>query len=167
MDKQQDANTVRSATRLGISTSSGARPAPTSSTSASSTKRPGASPTIRASPRPPPAPPRSPIIDGDEGILLYRGYPIDELAENTHLSWRPPTCFSMASCRTPSRRRTSNTASRATRWCMSRWRASTRVFGATRIRWRSCAAWSARCRPSITTRPTSMIPTSAWSPRSA
>jgi citrate synthase len=26
--------------------------------------------------------PRSPFIDGDEGILLHRGYPIDQLAEH-------------------------------------------------------------------------------------
>jgi citrate synthase len=44
------------------------------------------SPTIRASPRPPPAKARSPIIDGDKGELLYRGYPIEQLAEkSTHL----------------------------------------------------------------------------------
>ena len=44
--------------------------------------RPAASPTTPASPRPPPASRRSPIIDGDEGVLLYRGYPIEQLAEH-------------------------------------------------------------------------------------
>ena len=27
-------------------------------------------------------------IDGDEGVLLYRGYPIEQLAENSDLSWK-------------------------------------------------------------------------------
>ena len=40
------------------------------------------SPSIPVSRRPPPANRRSPIIDGDEGVLLYRGYPIEQLAEH-------------------------------------------------------------------------------------
>ena len=43
---------------------------------------PDASPTIRASPRPPTAESKITYIDGDQGILLYRGYPIDQLAEH-------------------------------------------------------------------------------------
>ena len=31
-------------------------------------------------------------IDGDAGILRYRGYPIDQLAEQLHASSRSPTC---------------------------------------------------------------------------
>ena len=56
------------------------------------------------------------------------------------------------------------TPSPITPWCMSSWRASSAASAATPIRWRSCAAWSARCRPSITTAPTSTIPASARSP---
>jgi citrate synthase len=52
----------------------------TSSTSASCTARPACSPTTRASC--PPASCQSAItyIDGDKGELLYRGYPIEQLA---------------------------------------------------------------------------------------
>ena len=60
-----------------------ARSGPRSSTSASSTPRPAPSPTIRASPRPRPASPTITYIDGDAGILLHRGYPIDQLAEQS------------------------------------------------------------------------------------
>ncbi len=45
--------------------------------------RPAASLTIRASPRPPLAPSHITYIDGDAGVLLYRGYPIDQLAEHS------------------------------------------------------------------------------------
>ena len=61
------------------------RPAPsarTSSTSASSMPRPGSSPTIPASPRPAACKSKITYIDGDEGVLLYRGYPIEQLAEH-------------------------------------------------------------------------------------
>ena len=37
------------------------------------------------------------FIDGDKGILRYRGYDIEELAENAPFS-RSPTCCSTASC---------------------------------------------------------------------
>ena len=64
------------------SRSTAARSAPTSSTSASSTTRPACSPTIPASPRPASCESKITYIDGDEGILLYRGYPIEQLAEH-------------------------------------------------------------------------------------
>jgi citrate synthase len=50
-------------------------------TSASSTAKPTSSPTIPASPRPASCESDITFIDGDKGILLYRGYPIDQLAE--------------------------------------------------------------------------------------
>ena len=97
-------------------------------------------------------------IDGDKGILLHRGYPIDQLAEQFDLhGGRLPA----AARRAAEARRSwtsSPTRSAATRCCTSSWRPSTAVSAATRIRWRSCAAWSARSRPSITTAPTSPIP---------
>ena len=43
----------------------------------------GSSPTTRASPRPAAANPTITYIDGEEGILLHRGYPIEELAEHS------------------------------------------------------------------------------------
>ena len=52
------------------------------STSASSTPRPASSPTTPASPRPAAANPRSPISTATQGVLLYRGYPIADLAEH-------------------------------------------------------------------------------------
>ncbi len=55
---------------------------PRSSTSPRSTRTPARSPTIRASPRPRAASRKITFIDGDEGILLHRGYPIDQLAEH-------------------------------------------------------------------------------------
>ena len=45
--------------------------------------RPAPSPTIPASPRPRAASPQITYIDGDAGILLHRGYPIDQLAEHS------------------------------------------------------------------------------------
>jgi hypothetical protein len=49
------------------------------------------------------------FIDGDEGVLLHRGYPIEQLAEHAATtSSRSATCCSTASCR-PRRRRTIST----------------------------------------------------------
>ena len=45
-------------------------------------RRPAASPTTRASPRRRAAKSKITFIDGDKGVLLYRGYPIDQLAEH-------------------------------------------------------------------------------------
>ena len=59
-------------------------------------------------------------IDGDEGILLYRGYPIEQLAEHGDF---PRDLLPAALRRTADRRRrrpTSTTASPATPWCTSR-----------------------------------------------
>jgi citrate synthase len=58
-------------------------------------------------------------IDGDEGVLLYRGYPIEQLAEHGDFL-EPATCCFTASCRPPRRRPISTTASRATPWCTTR-----------------------------------------------
>ena len=58
-------------------------------------------------------------IDGDQGMLLYRGYPIEQLAEQGESS-RPATCCFTANCRPRRRRKISTTASPITRWCTSR-----------------------------------------------
>jgi hypothetical protein len=100
-------------------------------------------------------------IDGDEGVLLYRGYPIDQLAEQSNFL---EVCYLLLNGELPTGQRSwpiSTTRSPATPWCTSSCAPSLRASAATRTRWRSCAAWSARCRPSITTRPTSTIRTSA------
>ena len=57
-------------------------PAPTWSTSARCTASPAGSPTTRASCRPRAAARRSPTSTATRAILLYRGYPIEQLAEH-------------------------------------------------------------------------------------
>ena len=107
------------------------------------------------------------FIDGDKGILLYRGYPIDQLAEYGNFI---ETCYLLLYGELPTREPVPGVRQRAsssTRWCMSRWRGFTPASAATRIRWRSWSAWSARSRPSITTPSTSTIRCSARSPASA
>ena len=44
-------------------------------------------------------------IDGDAGILLHRGYPIDQLADARATSWRPAICCCTANCRSQTRQR--------------------------------------------------------------
>ena len=39
------------------------------------------------------------FIDGDKGILEYRGYPIEQLAEEEQLILKLPTCCCTVSCR--------------------------------------------------------------------
>ncbi len=58
-------------------------------------------------------------IDGDEGVLLYRATRSSSWP-STATSSRPATCCCTASCRPRPRRPISITASRATRWCMTR-----------------------------------------------
>ncbi len=49
----------------------------------------------------------SPFLDGEAGILRYRGYPIEQLAEQLDLTWRSPTSCCTASC--PTQRSSSTT----------------------------------------------------------
>ena len=67
------------------------------------------------------------FIDGDKGILRYRGYPIEQLAENaTFLRWR--TCCATGSCRirgsTTRGCTTSRTTPTCTRISASSWKGS-------------------------------------------
>ncbi len=84
-------------------------------------------------------------IDGDEGVLLHRGYPIDQLAEHATSS-KCATCCSMANCRT---RPEEDFDHRVTHHTMvhEQMSASSRLSAAMPIPWPSCAAASARCRP--------------------
>ena len=59
-------------------------------------------------------------IDGDKGVLLYRGYPIEQLTPSSRTSSRSATCCCTASCRTSTSSRSSAPPSRATPWCTSR-----------------------------------------------
>jgi citrate synthase len=88
-------------------------------------------------------------IDGDEGVLLHRGYPIGQLAEKSSFM---EVCYLLLNGELPNGEELDG---------MSSSQPSIAVSAATRIRWRSCAAWSARCRLSTPTRPTSTIRSSA------
>ena len=85
-------------------------------------------------------------IDGDEGVLLHRGYAIGELAEQSSFM---EVALSAAERRTADAGRARHVHLHdhaATRWCTSSSRPSIAGSAATRIRWRSCAASSARCQ---------------------
>ena len=53
-------------------------------------------------------------IDGDAGVLLYRGYPVEQLAEKSTFM-EVATCCCTASCRAPSSSTSSPSASAITR----------------------------------------------------
>ena len=75
-------------------------------------------------------------IDGDEGVLLYRGYPIEQLAENSDFL---EVCLPAAERRPAdpgAAARNSARASPATPWCMSSSAGSSTASAAMRIRWR-------------------------------
>ena len=99
-------------------------------------------------------------IDGEKGILLHRGYPIDQLAEQFDLHGSRLPAAQRRAAEEGTSSTISPTPSAATPCCTSSSRPSIAASGATRIRWRSCAASSARCPPSTTTAPTSPIPSS-------
>ena len=75
-------------------------------------------------------------IDGDEGVLLYRGYPIEQLAEqSTFLE----VAYLLLNGELPNAGAESRIRARracATPWCTSSCAASTTASGATRTRWR-------------------------------
>jgi citrate synthase len=99
-------------------------------------------------------------IDGDQGVLLYRGYPIEQIAEHGDFL---ETCYLLLYGQLPTAVQKKDFDHRVTRqWCMSKWPGSSRASGVTRIRW-PCwwRAWE-RSRPFITIRPIFRIPTSAW-----
>ena len=75
------------------------------------------------------------FIDGDKGILLYRGYPIDQLAAHSDFL-EVCTCCCTASCPTRSRWLRSTAPSPIIRWCTNSWRRFSAASGAMRTRWR-------------------------------
>ncbi len=106
------------------------------------------------------------FIDGDEGILRYRGYPIDQLAEqSSFLEVVVPADLRRAADGQPSSRR-SATGSGSTRCCTRRCAGSSTASRATRTRWRCCPRRSARCRPSTRTASTRSTATRSRSRRS-
>jgi glutamyl-tRNA synthetase len=107
-----------------------------SSTSASSTPRPGMFTydpgfTSTAS-----CESKITYIDGDEGVLLYRGYPIEQLAEQANFL---EVCYLLLNGELPTRQASSPSStntSRATPWCTSRCALLPKASAATRTRWR-------------------------------
>ena len=91
------------------------------------------------------------FIDGDKGILRYRGYPIEELAEKQQLPRGRLPDGQGRTARTSSITAPGKRTSRPTRWCMRTSRSSCRVSATTRIRWGCWWGRSARCRRSIPT----------------
>ena len=73
-------------------------------------------------------------IDGDAGILEYRGYPIEQLAESSTF-WRSPTCCCTASFRHRINWTAGCMRSRTTRSCTRTSSSSSRVSATTHIRW--------------------------------
>ena len=98
-------------------------------------------------------------IDGEAGILLHRGYPIDQLAENSTFM---EVAYLLLHAELPTRRSwtSSSTRSAATPWSTSSSRPFTGASAGMPTRWRCCAAWSAPSPLFITTARTSPTPSS-------
>jgi citrate synthase len=90
-------------------------------------------------------------IDGDKGVLLYRGYPIEDLAEHGDFL---ETCYLLLYGELPTAAQKENFDDRVVHHTMVHEQM-------TRTRWRLWSAASARYRPSTTTPPTSPIRPSA------
>ena len=74
-------------------------------------------------------------IDGDAGILLYRGYPIAELAKDSNYL---EVCYLLLNGELPTKSSMTNSAipSLAIPWCMNRSRHCLKHSVVTLIRWR-------------------------------
>ena len=92
-------------------------------------------------------------IDGDEGILLHRGYPIDQLAEQSSFM---EVAYLLLHGDLPKQKELDEFSYTISRHTMLHEQLATfyGVFGAMRIRWRSCAASLARSAHFIMTAPT-------------
>jgi len=99
-------------------------------------------------------------IDGDEGVLLYRGYPIDEIAEHGDFL---ETCYLLLYGELPTAAQKADFDYRVTRHTMVHEQMA-RFFQGFR---RDAHPMSVRWRPSTMTRPTLRTRSSAWSPRCA
>jgi len=74
-------------------------------------------------------------IDGDAGVLLYRGYPIEQLA--VHCDFLE-VCYLLLNGELPDQKQkgSSSISSRITPWCTNSSRGFTPDSAATRTRWR-------------------------------
>jgi citrate synthase len=99
-------------------------------------------------------------IDGDKGELLYRGYPIEQLAEKSHFL---EVAYLLLYGELPTAAQMEDFESRVTQHTMlhEQMAYSSAASGATPTRWRWSAASWGRCRPSTMIRPTSPTPGSA------
>lgn len=105
-------------------------------------------------------------IDGDEGVLLHRGFPIEQLAEHGDFL---EVCYLLLYGELPTKAQKADFDYRVTHHTMVHEQMSRFFTGFRRdaIRWPSCAAASVPFPPSTTTRPTSPIRISGWSHRCA
>jgi citrate synthase len=99
-------------------------------------------------------------IDGDEGVLLYRGYPIDQLAEKSNFV---EVCYLLLNGELPTKPEFEKFRHTITHHTMVH-EQMTRFYTGFRRDAHPMAVSSARCRRSITTPPTSTIPSTGWSP---
>ena len=96
------------------------------------------------------------FIDFDKGIVLYRGYPIEQLAEHSTFL---ETCYLLLYGELPTAQQFEAFEHRVVKYAMVH-EQMTRFysgFPAMRIRWRSWSAWSGHSRRSIATRSISGI----------
>ena len=75
------------------------------------------------------------FIDGDAGLLYYRGYPIEQLAENSDFL---EVCYLLLNGELPNAAQKAefNDRRHVTPWCMNSLRAFSTDSAAMRIRWR-------------------------------
>ena len=102
-------------------------------------------------------------IDGEQGILRYRGYPIEQLAEHStylEVAW----LLIYGSCRAPTSSPSSTRRSAGTPCCTRTSSGSSRRCRTPRTRCRCSRAPSRRCRPTTRTRPTRTTSTTSSSP---
>ena len=100
-------------------------------------------------------------IDGEQGILLHRGYPIQELAENSDFM---EVCYLLLEGELPNAEQKKEFVHDITHHTMLHEQllnVLSRVPPRRPSDGRRWSAWSARCRPSITTARTSAIRISA------
>ncbi len=88
------------------------------------------------------------FIDGEKGILEYRGYPIEQLAEKSELPRGRLPADPRRAAHREAARATGTTRSRSTRSCTRTSRSSCRASATTPTRWGCCWRRSARSRPS-------------------
>ena len=106
------------------------------------------------------------FIDGDEGILLYRGYPIEQLAEKCDFL---EVCYLLLKGELPNLGQKREWDDRIRKHTMAH-EQLTRFYSGFRRDAHPMAVmggWWGRCRPSITTPWTSITPSIARSPLSA